>query len=96
MIFLSNAGPVKSSMKLGGLSSKAKYFWRSIVNKYREGKVKSSPEGRLKVPETLGNQRLGGPIQDRTNGVPIEEWTNEFKYIVWLSPMGRIQSESEH
>ncbi len=22
---------------------KAKYFWRSIVNKYREGKVKSTP-----------------------------------------------------
>jgi len=27
--------------------------WRPIVNKYREEKVKSSPRGRLKVPETL-------------------------------------------
>ena len=63
-------------MKLGGLSSKAKYFQRSIVNKYREGKVKSSPEGRLKVPETLGYQRLGVPSfrsKEGGDGVPIEE-----------------------
>ena len=31
--------------KLGGPPSKAKYSWRPIVNKYREGKVKSTPEG---------------------------------------------------
>ena len=30
---------------LGGPPSKAKYSWRPIVNKYREGKVKSTPEG---------------------------------------------------
>gem|GEM_PF-3574336 len=28
------------------LTGKTKYFRRPIVNKYREGKVKSSPEGR--------------------------------------------------
>ncbi len=31
--------------KLGRPLSKAKYSWRPIVNKYREGKVKSTPEG---------------------------------------------------
>ena len=30
----------------GGLTPKAKYSPRSIVNQYREGKVKSSPRGR--------------------------------------------------
>ena len=30
---------------LGRPLSKAKYSWRPIVNKYREGKVKSTPEG---------------------------------------------------
>jgi hypothetical protein len=45
-MFLSNTGLVKSCMKSGGLSPKAKYIPRPIVNKYREGKVKSSPEGR--------------------------------------------------
>ena len=29
----------------GGPPSKAKYSWRPIVNEYREGKVKSTPEG---------------------------------------------------
>ena len=33
-------------MKLAELTAKATYIERSIVNKYREGKVKSSPEGR--------------------------------------------------
>ena len=32
----------------GGLTPKAKYSLRSIVNKYREGKVKSSPVRALK------------------------------------------------
>jgi hypothetical protein len=27
----------------GGSTPKAKYTWRPIVNKYREGKVKSTP-----------------------------------------------------
>ncbi len=31
--------------KLGRPLSKAKYSWRPIVNEYREGKVKSTPEG---------------------------------------------------
>ena len=31
--------------KPGGPPSKAKYSWRPIVNEYREGKVKSTPEG---------------------------------------------------
>ena len=33
---------------LGELTPKAKYFFRSIVNKYREGKVKSSPVRAMK------------------------------------------------
>jgi hypothetical protein len=31
--------------KPGGPPSKAKYSWRPIVDKYREGKVKSTPGG---------------------------------------------------
>ena len=31
--------------KPGRPLSKAKYSWRPIVNEYREGKVKSTPEG---------------------------------------------------
>ena len=42
-LFLSRAGHVKSCLNPGGLLSKAKYFSRSIVNEYREGKVKSTP-----------------------------------------------------
>lgn len=40
---MSNVGPVKSGVKLPGPPGKAKYFLRSIVNKYRKGKVKSTP-----------------------------------------------------
>ena len=43
----------------GGPPSKAKYSWRPIVNKYREGKVKSTPEGELKEPETVHLQAVG-------------------------------------
>ena len=42
---MSTAGPVESRGKLGGPPSKAKYSWRPIVNEYREGKVKSTPDG---------------------------------------------------
>ena len=41
--FLSRFGHVKSGLNLGGPPSKAKQHIRSIVNKYREGKVKSTP-----------------------------------------------------
>ena len=44
-VFLSTTGHEKSRGKLGGPPSKAKYPWRPIVNQYREGKVKSTPEG---------------------------------------------------
>ena len=37
----STAGHVESCRNLGGPSPKAKYTKRPIVNKYREGKVKS-------------------------------------------------------
>ena len=40
---LSRVGHVKSGLNLGGPPSKAKYMTRSIVNKYREGKVKRTP-----------------------------------------------------
>jgi len=38
----------KRRRKHPGLSGKAKYTLRSIVNKYREGKVKSSPARAVK------------------------------------------------
>ena len=42
-MFLSRVGHVKSGLNLGGPPSKAKKNIRSIVNKYREGKVKRTP-----------------------------------------------------
>jgi hypothetical protein len=42
---LSTTRHVKSCGKLGGPPSKAQHFERPIVNKYREGKVKSTPRG---------------------------------------------------
>ena len=45
---ISKAGPEKSRLKMGALSSKAKYSMRSIANKYREGKVKSIPMREMK------------------------------------------------
>ena len=42
---LSTTGHEKSCGKLGGPPSKAKYPWPPIVNQYREGKVKRTPEG---------------------------------------------------
>ena len=47
-IFLSRAGPEKSRLNLGALTSKAKYCMRPIANKYREGKVKSIPVREMK------------------------------------------------
>ena len=44
----SRAGPEKSRLNLGALTSKTKYYTRSIVNKYREGKVKSIPIREMK------------------------------------------------
>ena len=67
---LNTAGHVKSRGKLGGPPSKAKYSWRPIVNKYREGKVKSTPAGECKEPETVRLQAVRGREPDR---VLIEE-----------------------
>ena len=44
-VLLSTTGHEKSCGNLGGPPSKAKYHWPPIVNQYREGKVKSTPEG---------------------------------------------------
>ena len=44
-ILLSTTGHEKSCGNLGRPLSKAKYFWRPIVNQYCEGKVKSTPGG---------------------------------------------------
>ena len=41
----SRSGHVKPWLKPGGPPSKAKYILWSIANKYREGKVKRTPEG---------------------------------------------------
>jgi hypothetical protein len=42
---LSTTRHVKPCGKLGGPPSKANYLQRPIVNQYREGKVKSTPQG---------------------------------------------------
>ena len=42
---LSTTRHVQSCGKLGGPPSKATYPKRPIVNQYREGKVKSTPQG---------------------------------------------------
>ena len=55
---MSTAGPVQSRGKRGGPPSKAKYSWRPIVNEYREGKVKSTPGGECKDPETVRLQAV--------------------------------------
>ena len=47
-LFSSKAGPEKSRLNPGALTSKTKYYTRSIVNKYREGKVKSIPIREMK------------------------------------------------
>ena len=57
---MSTAGPVKSRGKLGGPPSKAKHSWRPIVDQYREGKVKSTPGGECKDPETVRLQAVRG------------------------------------
>ena len=44
-VLSSRTGHVKSCLNLGRPRPKAKYILRSIVNKYREGKVKRTPEG---------------------------------------------------
>ena len=75
-ILLSTAGHEKSCRKLGGPPSKAKYSWPPIVNKYREGKVKSTPGGEWNRPETVNLQAVEGTIRC-TDCVPIEEWAGE-------------------
>lgn len=47
-MLVSSIGHVKSGMKLGRPRSKAKEYSRSIVNKYCEGKVKSTSNRRVK------------------------------------------------
>ena len=42
---LSTTGHEKSCGNQGGPSPKAKYSWPPIVNQYREGKVKRTPQG---------------------------------------------------
>jgi hypothetical protein len=44
----SKTGHVKPCLKPEGPPSKAKYVLRSIVNKYREGKVKRTPDRGVK------------------------------------------------
>jgi hypothetical protein len=45
---LSRAGPAKSRLNSPVPSGKAKYVERPKVNQYREGKVKSTPNRRVK------------------------------------------------
>ena len=53
---------------------KAKYVWRPIVNKYREGKVGSTPTRGVAEPETVHLQAVGGLSRTGTpDGVPLGE-----------------------
>ena len=45
----------------GGPPPKAKDVLSPIVNKYREGKVKRTPGGELKEPETISPTSSGSP-----------------------------------
>ena len=67
------------------LLGKAKYISWSIVNKYREGKVKRSPGGQWNRTETIRLQGLGARKGDE---VPIEEWANDFMYAARLISLG--------
>ena len=49
----STAGHVKPGGNMGGPSSKPKYYPVTDSEEYCEGKVKSTPEGSEKEPETL-------------------------------------------
>jgi hypothetical protein len=78
---LSTTRHEKSDGKSGRLRSKPKYWYWPIVNKYREGKVKSTPEGGW---NSFWNHILtkSGSLkvliyQDPGDRVPIEEWSNE-------------------
>ena len=62
---LSRAGHEESGPKLGGPPSKAKYSWRPIVDKYREGKVKEPREGSEIEPETVSLQAVRGRVAER-------------------------------
>jgi hypothetical protein len=48
LFFSSKTGHEKPCLKPEGPPSKAKYVMRSIVNKYREGKVKRTADSRVK------------------------------------------------
>jgi hypothetical protein len=48
LLFSSRTGHVKPCLKPEGPPSKAKYVLRSIVNKYREGKVKRTADSGVK------------------------------------------------
>ena len=57
---LSNTRHVKSGMNPRRPLRKAKYVWRPIANKYREGKVRSTPMRGVAVPETVHLQAVEG------------------------------------
>jgi len=54
---------------------------RPIVNQYREGKVKSTPDGEWKVPETVCIQAIRALCffarKRMGKSVPVEEWSGE-------------------
>jgi len=52
------------------------------------GKGEKHPdEGGEIVPETIYLQGVGASVY-WGDGVPIEEWANEFEYLICLSPSG--------
>jgi hypothetical protein len=98
--FLSTTRHEKSGRKSGRLRSKAKYSYWPIVNKYREGKVKSTPEGEWNSFWNRILTRSGRPYLKiyfgMVNRVPIEEWSNELILCGLLKSYQRRKcSESE-
>ena len=71
---LSSTRHVKSGVNPRRPLRKAKHVWRPIVNKYREGKVGSTPMRGVAVPETVHLQAVGGlwPLV-KPDGVPLGE-----------------------
>ena len=81
-LFLSTAGHEKSRRKQPGPPGKAKYTWRPIVHKYREGTVKRTPvRGVKEKPETVRLQAVGALAQAGVTACLLEY--EPASYVQW-------------
>ena len=85
----SRSGHVKPWLNPGGPPPKAKYILRSIVNKYREGKVKRTPEGEWN--RTWNCVRTRSRSTFGCDGVLFVERSNELLVCASLSHMTEAQ-----